>query len=73
MAAVTHMLLGAATLNLATCLVSLHHGQAHEILQLPRSQKVIAGLMIGHYKKGEEMPGAGHDRKALKDMYKFYE
>ncbi len=71
--AMTNVMLGATAMGLGSCWVSLHRGPAHEILQLPRHQVVIDGMMIGHYKKGEELPGAGHERKPLKDMYKFYE
>lgn len=71
--AMSNIMLGATSMGLGSCLVSLHRGPAHEILNLPRHQVVIGGVMIGHYKKGEEKPGAGHERKPLKDMYKFYE
>ncbi len=73
MAAMTNMLLGATSMGLASCWVSLHHGSAHEILDLPLSEHVVGGVMIGHYRKGEEQPSGAHERKALKDMYKFHE
>jgi nitroreductase len=73
MAAMSNILLGATSMDLASCWVSLHHGPAHELLGLPLSDVVVGGVMIGHFRKGEEQASGAHERKALKDMYKFYE
>ncbi len=73
MAAAEHLLLGATAMGLGSCWVSLHHGKAHEILQLPRHEIIVGGLMFGHYKSGEEEEGSGHERKPLSEMYTFYE
>lgn len=73
MAAMEHMLLGATAMGLGSTWVSLHHGTAHEILELPRHEIVVGGIMLGHYKKGEEEPSDGHERKPLGEMYTFHE
>lgn len=73
MAAMTYLLLGATSMKLGSCWVSLHHGTAHEILNLPRNEIVVGGVMIGHYRAGEETPGTGHIRKTLTDSYKLYD
>lgn len=73
MAAMEHILLGATAMGLGSCWVSLHHGKAHQVLDLPRHKVVVGGIMIGHYKKGEEQPSDGMQRHALSEMYTFYE
>lgn len=73
MAAMEHILLGATALELGSTWVSLHHGVAHEILGLPRYETVVGGLMLGHYKPGEEQGNDGHQRKPLREIYTFHE
>jgi len=73
MAAAEHMLLGATAMGLGSCWVSLHHGTAHEILKLPHHEIVVGGLMLGHYKRGEEHGIDGHQRNALEEMYTLHE
>lgn len=73
MAAAEHMLLGAASMGLGSCWVSLHHGTAHDILKLPRHEVVVGGIMIGHYRTGEEEGTDGHQRNPIEDMYTFHE
>ncbi len=73
MVAIEHILLGATALGLGSSLVSLHHGAAHELLKLPMNEIVVAGIMLGHYKKGEEEPGGGHNRHPLEKIYTLYE
>lgn len=73
MAAAEHILLGATAMGLGSCWVSLHHGTAHETLQMPRHEIVVGGLMLGHYKKGEDVNSNGRQRKSIEDMYTFHE
>lgn len=72
MAAMEHILLGATAMGLGSTWVSLHHGSAHEILDLPRHEIIVGGIMLGHYKKGEENPSNGQ-RRPLEEMYTFHE
>lgn len=57
-AAMEHILLGATAKGLAGSWVSLHHGTAHELLSLPRTEIVVGGLMLGHPRPPEaaELP-----------------
>ncbi|MBP9773723.1 MAG: nitroreductase family protein [Candidatus Peribacteraceae bacterium] len=71
--AAEHLLLAATTLKLGSCWVSLHHGKSHDILKLQDSHIVIGGLMLGHYKPGEEEPSSGHVRKDPHDTFTIYE
>ena len=73
MAAMEHVLLGATAMGLGSSWVSLHHGIAHEILGLQRHVTVVGGLMIGHYKPGEEEGHDGRQRKPLVDIYTFHD
>ncbi len=73
MAAMMNIIHGATAMGLGSCWVSLHHGVAHEILSLPRNEIVVGGVMLGHYKTGEEKPSGTRDRKDLKTMYTFHE
>ncbi len=73
MSAMTHMLLGATALDLGSCWVSLHHGPAHEVLALPPNEIVVGGVMLGHYKKGEEEASAHHERMPLQNLIKFHD
>lgn len=72
MAAMGNVMLGAECLGLGSCWVSLHRGEALEILELPTDETVVGGLMIGHYRMGEEEPGSGHKRKPLTEMYTLH-
>ncbi len=72
-AAMDHILLAATAKGLGTGWVSLHKGPAHEALGLHKDEIVIGGIMIGHFRRGEEGGHGLHNRHALKDTYKFYE
>lgn len=73
MAAAEHILLGATAMGIGSCWVSLARGNVHELLHLPHHEIVIGGLMLGHYKKGEEANSNGRQRKSLEDIYTFHE
>lgn len=73
MSAMTHMLLAATAMKLGSCWVSLHHGAAHEVLELPANEIVVGGVMLGHYKAGEEESGGKHERVPLKDLVQFHD
>lgn len=73
MAAMTQILLGATSLGLGSCWVSLHHGPAHEILGLPLNETIMGGIMVGKLKKGEEKASREHNRRPLSEMVKFYD
>ncbi len=72
-AAVENILLGATAMGLGSSWVSLHHGNVHDFLTLPLHQVVVGGVMLGHYKKGEEKHSNGHQRNPLEGMYTFHE
>lgn len=72
MSAMEHLLLAATAMGLGSCWVSLHHGAVHEALALPRSIAVMGGVMLGHYKAGEESNSNGHDRKPLERIHTFH-
>jgi nitroreductase len=67
MAAMDHLLLAATAAQLGSCWVSLHHGTAHDVLQLPRHRRVVGAVMIGHYRPDEELPSHGHQRRSLSE------
>jgi nitroreductase len=69
--AMSYMLLGATAAGLGSCFVSLHHGTAHKLLQLPMHQIVVGGVMLGYPVKDEPMTGE-HDRKPLKELFTIY-
>lgn len=71
MAAMEHVLLGATAMGLGSSWVSLHHGKAHEVLGLPRHEIVVGGMMIGHYRRGEDKPSDGRQRRHLEEMVTF--
>ena len=50
-----------------------HRGTAHQLLKLPRNEVAVGGIMIGHYKRGEEHGHDGHERKPLEGMYTMHE
>ncbi len=67
------MMLAATAQGLGSCWVSLHHGPAHNLLKLKDHQVVVGGMMIGHFKEGEELSSAPHARKSVQDIVKWYE
>lgn len=71
--ATEHLLLAATTLKLGSCWVSLHHGKSHDILKLKDSHIVIGGVMLGHYKSGEDEASGVHVRHNLSDIFTVYE
>lgn len=71
--AMEHILLGATAMGLGSCIVSLHHGPVHELLKLPRHEVIVNGIMVGHYKPGEEHSNDGRQRKDLDEIYTFHE
>jgi len=73
MGAMSNMMLGATAMDIGSCWVSLARGNVHELLKLPMYEIVIGGLMLGHYKKGEEKGHNGHERKPLDDMCTFHD
>ena len=73
MGAMTNVLLGATAMGLGSCWVSLYRGNVHELLGLPMHEIVVGGLMLGHYKRGEEQGHNGHQRKPLDGMYTFHD
>lgn len=73
MAAMTHILLGATAMQLGSCWVSLHHGPAHELLGLPQEEIVVGGVMLGHYKRGEETASDHYERLPLQDLIHFHD
>lgn len=73
MAAMMQLILAATAKGMGSCWVSLHHGNVHEILNLPISEKVIGGIMLGNYKSGEEQSTDHHARKALKEIVTMHQ
>lgn len=73
MSAMEHLLLGATAMGLGSCWVSLHHGAVNDQLKLPAGHRIMGGIMLGHYKKGEETAGDGHERKPIKEIYTIHE
>lgn len=71
-AAMEHIMLGAAAKGFASSWVSLHHGAAHDIMKLKEHEVVIGGIMLGYPKPGEELPGAHHERKSLNEIYTIH-
>jgi nitroreductase len=73
MAAMTNILHGATAMGIGSCWVSLHHGAVHELLQLPMHERIIGGIMLGHFKKGQEKGDDGHKRNALSEIYTIHD
>ncbi len=73
MVAAEHVMLGATAMGLGSCFVSLHHGAVHDILELPVHETVVGGMMIGHYKAGEEKSSDSRQRGPLEETYTFRE
>jgi nitroreductase len=72
-AAIHNIMLGATSMNLGSCWVSLHHGPAHNLLKLKDHTVVVGGLMLGHYKEGEEEASGEHERRPLDDVIHYME
>lgn len=66
-----NMMLAATSLNIGSCWVSLHHGPAHDALNLKDHHIVVGGLMLGHIKKGDEEASHEHQRKPLASMVTY--
>jgi nitroreductase len=73
MVALSYLQLAATAMDLGSCIVSLHHGPVHELLDLPQEEAVVAGIMIGNIKDSEKTPSDGHERRKLSDMVEWYE
>ncbi len=73
MAAMMNLIHGATAMGLGSCWVSLYRGDVHEILKLPHGEQVVGGIMLGHYRKGEEKASNGHSRKPASDVSTFHE
>ncbi len=71
-AAAEHMMLGATALGLGSCWISLHHGLAHEVLDLPHNETVVGGLMLGYFKRGEEKSSGERERKTVDELTVFH-
>ncbi len=73
MAAMTNIINAATAMGLGSCWVSLYRGDVHDILKLPHGEHVVGGIMLGHFRKGEEHGHDGHDRKPIADICTFHE
>ena len=73
MMAIGNILSGATAMGIGSCFVSLYKGNVHELLKLPLHEIIIGGVMLGHYKKGEEHGNDSHQRKPLDEMYTLHE
>ena len=71
--AMNDMMLAAATMNIGSCWVSLHHGPVHNLLQLKDHQTVVGGIMLGIMKSGEEKATGEHVRHSLKELVTIHE
>jgi|SRR3989344_2437055 len=71
--AMEHVLLGATTVGLGSCWVTLRHAPTRQILKLTEEHQVIGGIMLGHVKRGEESPSGKHERLPLAETYTLYE
>ncbi len=73
MAAAENIMLGATAMGLGSCWVSLHHGAAHAALGLKAHELIVGGLMIGHFRRGEEQPSNGRQRKPIEEVSTVHE
>lgn len=71
--AMNDIMLAAATMNIGTCWVSLHHGPVHNLLQLKDHQTVVGGIMLGIMKSGEEESTGEHVRHSLQEVVTMHE
>lgn len=72
-AAMEHILLGAAAMGIGGSWISLHHGPVHALLKLSASQSVIGGIMLGCFRRGEEKASTEHDRRPLEEIYTMHD
>ncbi len=72
-AAMENIVLAATARELASCWVSLHQGIVHEVLRLPPTEVVIGGILLGHWKRGEEQASNGHQRRPVREQVVFHE
>jgi nitroreductase len=73
MAAMTYLLLGATAKGIGSCWVSLHHGEAHALLQLPMNEIVVGGIMLGYIRKDEQTADTHPQREPLSSFVSFHE
>ncbi len=66
-AAMHSVMLAAASMDIGSCWVSLHHGPAHNLLKLKDHMVVVGGLMLGYYKSGEAEASGEHERKPMEN------
>lgn len=70
-AAMHSVMLAAATMDIGSCWVSLHHGPAHNLLKLKDHMVVVGGLMLGYYKAGEIEASGEHERKPMENAVHY--
>lgn len=73
MGAMMNILYGATAMAIGSCWVSLYRGNVHEILKLPPHEIVVGGIMLGHYKKGEDKSANGQERGPMEEIYTMHE
>lgn len=71
-AAINDAMLAATSLGIGSCWVSLHHGPSHNLLRLKDHHVIVGGLMLGHFKEGEENASGSHQRSPLTDVITRY-
>ncbi len=67
--AIQNFLLAATVSGIGTCWVSLHHGEAHKLLDLPPNEMIIGGIMAGMPR--EEVKQEEKPRKSVKEIADF--
>lgn len=72
-AAMENIALGATAMGLGSSWISLHHGTAHEVLNLPHHEIIVGAILIGHRLREGEEPSHIHDRKPLEAVVTFHE
>lgn len=70
--AMEHILLGATALGLHSCWLSLHHGGAHEALNLRESNTVVGGILLGSMKETPQ-DSVRHERKSVDSTVTYYD
>jgi nitroreductase len=74
MTAMTNILLGATAMGIGSCWVSLYSGKVCDVLDIPKHEIVVGGILLGHFKPGEEKGVIGeHERKPVGEICSFYE
>ncbi len=71
--AMHQMILAATAMGIGTCWVSLHHGNAAEVLHLSKHELVIGGIMVGKLKSGEEEASGPRLRKDVTERVQWFE